>query len=307
MQRDIIIKSSVSRLPEGRLKSNLGDLARCTPLLKCLSDEYLWLTDGRGAEILKWFIDPENIRRFGEDLEQDYDDTETRIFNLDNFVADSELLSRLKGGWRGFIPLSDSEVAPENEAIASLEPYRKRTLDLSYQQALIEGLGFVWREQDYAYPKVDSCIEADIGFNWRIHHEWPSKSWPEEYWFALEDLLSTYTVSYQRGLNNFEEYLRWLASCRIIVTPDTLGLHLSSALRKRVVAVTGPTDSREYSYGRIAWLKPPARDCLPCNLPVCPEEEGCLKEITPEMVACLIEDLVEMELSGAHDEATLSV
>ena len=80
------------------------------------------------------------------------------------------------------------------------------------------------------------------------------------------------------------------------LTQDTLGLHLASALRKKVVAVVGPTENREFSYGRVVSLKPDPRGCMPCNLPACKVGKECLSEITVECVA----DTVTGMLSGLN-------
>lgn len=276
------------------MKSNLGDLVRSTVLLECLGDDYFWLSDRRGAEILEWFLKREKIGVLAEYNIENAVKPGTIIHNLDNFPSAASIFRKRSLEWRGFVPVGKGEVAPANEKISALEPYHNAALRIPFQQALLEGLGFIWLKQDYAHPRIEAEIEADLGFNWNVHPEWVSKIWPNDYWRALElILMEKFTVSWQKGLNDFSEYIKWLASCRVIVTVDTLGLHLASALRKPVIAIVGPTDCREYSYGRIIWVTPGSRDCMPCHLPHCPEGVGCLTEILPVRVAGVVNRLME--------------
>jgi heptosyltransferase-2 len=154
-------------------------------------------------------------------------------------------------------------------------------------------MGFKWLEQDYMIPKIKSLEEYDIGLNFDVHPEWKSKKWPMEYWQELNNLLSKdFKVSFQRGLNNFEEYLKWLASCRIIVTCETFGLHLASALRKKTIALVGPLENSEYPYGRIELITPQKRKCMPCNQKECNYGKSCIEEITPEQVKSKVMDII---------------
>jgi len=291
MAESLIIKSSYSRLSDGSLKSNCGDLLRSMVLLECIGDSCLWLTDERGKSLIRWFVDPGNIITFNEGINNSKVSRDVDIYNIDNFVCSSELFNRLSGNWRGFIRDVKDRLRPENQIIALTEPYSKVESKISFQQALVEGMGFRWKEQDYTPCRVEQDTITDVGLNRHVHPEWKSKSWPVENWIALaETLQKYYSVSWQKGLNNFDEYINWVASCRVIVTQDSLGLHLASALRKRVVAVVGPTESREFSYGRVLSLKPGPRDCMPCNLPACKVGKECLSEITVECVADTIMD-----------------
>lgn len=280
--KSLIIRTSYSKLPNGEIKSNFGDLIRCTIILSCIKEDYIWLTDNRGKELLKYFLPEEKIltpKDFSGFLEEEF-----VVYNLDNYAFDKDIFFKLKGIWKGFI-LKEKEVIPENEKIEMIQSYFKTNLEMSWQQTFIEGLGFVWKEQDYLTPKISGEIKYDIGFNNNVHIEWNSKKWPEEYWFKLKEMLKKdYSVSFQEGLDNFEEYLKWISSCKLIITPDTLGLHLASSLRKKVILITGPTDNHEYSYGRITFLFPKKRDCMPCNSKNCKYDKTCITEITPEIV-----------------------
>ena len=279
--RTLIIKTASSRLPNKEIKSNFGDLIRYTIVLNCINDDYLWLTDEKGKSLLKYFV-PENKiltpKNFSGFLNEEF-----KIYNFDNYIFD-EILFKLKGRWNGFI-LKKDDVIPENEKIAMIQSYFKIKDNIDWQQNLIECLGFEWKEQDYINPNISEKIEWDIGFNDNVHVEWISKKWPDEYWQELKNLLEKeYTISFQKGLNDFEEYIKWMSSCKIIITCDTLGLHLASALRKKVIVIKGPTKNMEHGYGRITFLYPQKRECMPCNSKECMHGKSCINEITPAMV-----------------------
>ena len=78
----------------------------------------------------------------------------------------------------------------------------------------------------------------------------------------------------------------WLNACRLIVTNDSLGMHLAIALKKKVVALFGPTSCREvYLYGRGVILLP--RDtygCIPCLESRCVQKTHCMEFIRTEEV-----------------------
>lgn len=286
MIKDLIIKSSYSKLPDGKLKSNLGDLVRSTVLLDCLSSDFLWLTDCRGKEILKKFLPDEKIIAY-EDIKKDSFKFIENVYNIDNYCNDKKIFDGLAGKWFGYIS-NGEKIFPQNKLIESITPYIRPVNKKSWQENLITGMGFKWENQDYILSVENLRGSKDIGLNCYVHSEWCSKNW--SYWKELEEELSKkYSVSWQKGLDNFEEYFAWINSCDLIITGDTFGMHLASALRKKVIAIVGPTESGEFSYGRIKFIKPKLRDCMPCNSPKCKTGENCLMEIKAKQVKEAIE------------------
>ena len=111
-----------------------------------------------------------------------------------------------------------------------------------------------------------------------MHPDWTSKLWSKASWEKAKETLSKagYSVSWQQGLNDFNEYMAWMNSCRLVISVETLGLHLTSALKKKVIALIGPTTNTEFSYGRVTDLRPKPRACMPCNMPKCNQETHCM-------------------------------
>jgi heptosyltransferase II len=72
------------------------------------------------------------------------------------------------------------------------------------------------------------------------------------------------------------------AACDIIVTGDSLGMHMGIALQKWIVAWFGPTCEQEIDlYGRGVKLKTPAA-CSPCWSRTCSKDPMCYDLVAPE-------------------------
>ena len=122
-------------------------------------------------------------------------------------------------------------------------------------------------------------------------------------------------VCWQQSLNSIRHYMDWIAACRMIITCDSLGLHLALAMKKKVVALFGPTVPEQiYMYGQGVKLTPACeRSCLGCMGPRCDFEQSCMEFITPEMVLDTVEILMpgrraaETEKAGREYAALVGV
>jgi ADP-heptose:LPS heptosyltransferase len=83
--------------------------------------------------------------------------------------------------------------------------------------------------------------------------------------------------------NSLLEFAGFISMMDLIVCSDTLGMHLAIALKKKVIALFGPTCPQEIDlYGRGTKLFSGA-SCAPCYRQTCPDGK-CLREITPARV-----------------------
>lgn len=284
----LIVKGSYSTLPSGELKSTLGDVVRATVLLDCIDGDWLWLTDGRSLPILERFVDRSRLVTDAGEAARQARPNGLTVFNADTGPVALEAACRIGGSWHGYVrDDAGARWVPENPRIAAITPYSGGLpAGLSWQQAMVEGMGFAWSRQDYALPLQTPAAAFDVGLNWEVAAAWESKRWPRSHWTVLEALLTrSCSVSWQAGMDDMATYLDWLAVSRLVVTCDSLGLHLASAMRKKVVALLGPTSVSEYPYGRVAFIVPPSRSCMPCEAPVCRELPHCMPAISPEMVS----------------------
>lgn len=279
----IIFKMSYSQMPDGSSKSNLGDLLRSSIILSCLDTTAYWVTDVIGRQVLSWFIPEEQI--FTIEAPAPSLQTVKRIFLLDNFLPPDEYRYLLKFECRGFLPGSCGGVHPANDFMAATEPYKHAFSSISWQESLVRGCGFDWEGQDYPLPLFSEKTSATVGFNHHVHKDWQSKQWPELFWKELELLLTCESISWQQGLDNLTEYIRWISSNCVVVTCDSFGLHLASAFRKQVVVLAGATSCREYTYDRVHFLTGELRNCMPCNNPICNFPPSCMENINPIAVS----------------------
>ena len=88
------------------------------------------------------------------------------------------------------------------------------------------------------------------------------------------------------GLNNsIREFASLIRLCDLLVTADTLALHIAVALGKKVVALFGPTSSHEIDLcGLGEKLSADHLDCLCCYKQKCDRKPDCMESITPGMV-----------------------
>jgi heptosyltransferase-2 len=90
---------------------------------------------------------------------------------------------------------------------------------------------------------------CDIGLNWQVGAKWKSKQLPMSTWKMIESSLSQeYSICWQQGMNQLDDYIDWIAGCRLIVTTDSLGLHLAIVLGIPIVAYFSITSSREIDH-----------------------------------------------------------
>lgn len=92
--------------------------------------------------------------------------------------------------------------------------------------------------------------------------------------------------------NSISEYAAIVGLCDIVLTGDTLTMHLGIALKKQVVVFFGSTAQQEIDlYGRGIKLLPRVR-CSPCYRKRCSIGERCMREITPKRIIRAIERFI---------------
>jgi heptosyltransferase-2 len=146
-----------------------------------------------------------------------------------------------------------------------------------------------------------------IGINTGSGKRWPMKSLPFDALAALiKRLKNNYHVLLLGGpqeieqntnlskltgavdtgcTNTLREFAGIVNQCTLIITGDTLALHIALALQKKLVTVFGPTSSHEIDLFSSGEKLIPAVDCLCCYLPSCDKSPTCMDLIT-------IDDLV---------------
>lgn len=302
MSKVLIIKLGYTETLDNSLSltTSLGDVLRTTFVLNFFkSCDVSWLVDEKAIPLLE---DNPHINRILAYNQQVLDDLKKERFDIIvNFEKLPEVykvvnfLDCNKCFGFGFHNGSSAKSSGGRRLIELSQDVDKRRANKDcWQKVLSESLGEEWKGERYILGyKPRTEVVHDIGFNWQTSAKWKNKPWPLYCWRELERLIGgKYSVSWQQGLDSLYEYIDWINSCRLIVTGDSLGLHLSLALSKRVIALFGPTSHTEinfYNCGTFILPESPY-NCIPCLKPVCDRERPCMEYIFPEMVKDKIED-----------------
>ncbi len=309
MAKILIIKLGYSETIDAGISkvTSLGDVLRTTVILYAFAGDHItWLVDEQAYPLLEG--NPLISRILPYDLTSSLQLQHERfdtVINLEKVPGICALADSISA-WRRYGFRFDeqqgvAEAYDGCERVVSLcrDGDLKRTYRGSWQESLLHIVGAEWEGQEYILgyqPKNNECF--DVGLNWAVGSKWPNKGWPHNNWETLKTLLNgTYTWSVQQGMNELHDYMDWINSCRLLVTNDSLGLHIALALRKKVVVLYGPTNPNEtYFYGRGEVIYPNAPyGCIPCLTSVCRQERCCMEFISPERVMESID-----RLSTAH-------
>ncbi len=279
MKKILIIKTGLSEtfVEHDSTTPSLGDVLRSTVLLAAFADaEVSWLASTESASLL-------SLCSGISHLVFDFTDVRTRAYDIIvNLETDRRALEVFRASKAkekfGFIN-------PERErlcgSVDQVWPALILASHMTWQEGLYRLIGREWRGEEYGLSaEPEGRPQFDVGLNWAVGAKWPTKSWRKESWKKLSNKLSSQkTVSWQQGFDSIEEYVEWISSCRTVITHDSLGLHLALALKKKVVAIFGPTPREQvYLYGRGLALRPPASEfpCAPCWKTVCPKSVTCM-------------------------------
>lgn len=294
MAKVLIIKLGYSETIDSGIGkvTSLGDVLRTTVILYPFTDDHVtWLVDEQAYPLLEGnpFIQrilPYELTSVLQ-LQRERFDT---VINLEKVpgvcaLADSITAWR-RYGFRFDELLGEAEAYDGCEKVVSLckDGDFKRTYQGSWQESLLQVVGASWDGQEYVLgyqPKTEEIF--DVGLNWAVGSKWPNKAWPPDKWNDLKALIEgRYTFSMQQGMDDLQAYMDWINSCRLLVTNDSLGLHIALALRKKVVVLYGPTNPNEtYFYGRGEVLYPDVDlPCIPCLERSCSREKGCIEFIS---------------------------
>jgi heptosyltransferase-2 len=296
----LIMKVGYSETLDAEIGSitSYGDVLRTTVLLNLYKDDHVtWLVDEKALPILKGnpHIDRILIYNLTSVLQLQAEQFDT-IINLEKVpglcaLADSISAWR-RHGFRFDVRTGEAEAYDGTHGVLDIcrNIESKRHRKVCWQEGLFEMVGAQWKGEEYVFgPRPLSKEKYDIGFNHLVGNKWPLKGWPIDNWKRLEKLIGTsHSVSWQQGQDDMEKYFDWINSCRVIVTNDSFGMHIAMALKKKFIAVFGPTHCEEnHLYGLGVAFAPKGLDCdlFPCREDQCRHfKSGCTTTTTPEMV-----------------------
>jgi heptosyltransferase-2 len=172
-----------------------------------------------------------------------------------------------------------------------------------------------------------------IGFNFGAGARWQLKRWPLESYLELGWRLSEEKgatilllggrgesedagrlVDRSRGLfihtgsdNPLPRFAALVNLCDVVVTGDTLALHMALGLGRRAVALFGPTSASEIEmYGRGTKITPPV-ECVCCYRSRCSVTPSCMEKIPVdtvfESVAAELDKLESNSMERTHESS----
>ncbi len=320
-RRVLFIKHGFSETCDHKVSSvvSLGDVFRCTCLLEAFCGwDVTWITANAAADLLAenhlidhlYLADEPKALPEGA-ISGPYD----MLVNLEKQKDWCEFAAAVSAenryGFRDWAAEGDEAFYPASAKALSTALQRQEYRPL--QETLFATVGLEWQGERYRLgyqPRVSPIY--DIGLNYHVGSKWPTKAWPRKNWDKLYEILSPYySVSWQQSLNSVRHYIDWVSSNRLLITCDSLGLHLALGLRRQVVALFGPTSAEQiYLYGLGVKLSAPCvRACVPCFRPHCDYDESCMDMITVEMVVDAVRDRLaprrRMPLPPAEKEITV--
>jgi len=291
----LIVKVGYSETldPEVSTVTSYGDVLRTTVLLNLYKNDHVtWLVDEKAYPILKGnpWIDRILIYNLTSvlQLQKEHFDTVINLEKVPGICALADSVNAWRRyGFRFDVRSGEAEAyeGTENALMLCQDEQIKRT-----HNRYFEMVGAEWAGEQYVLGyEAKSKVQYDIGFNYKVGTKFPFKAWPHENWGTLGDLIGDqYSVSWQEGLENMEEYYEWINSCKLIITNDSFGMHVAIALKKNVIALFGPTQFREtHLYGLGECLYPELFVCdeFPCKVNECIHfPDTCMSLITPERV-----------------------
>ena len=305
----LIIKLGYSETldPEMSKVVSLGDVVRCTVVLEALKEKY-------PNSNITWLVAPEAFPLVAENsylnrvliwdefvpfvLMREQFDMVVNLEKIHGICALADMIQAWeKVGFR-FDSRSGEYSAYERSVGATKYIQSKASGEKSHdiwQRVLVEMVGCEWKGQEYSLGyKPEPKQFYDVGFNYCVGSKWPTKAMAKERWEELAKKLELQNISYswQQGMSNLYEYMDWIAGCKVLVTSDSLGVHLALAMKKSVVVLFGSTSGEEiYYYNRGVSVYPKKTqgiissfDCIPCYESKCKQSVHCMDFIELDRV-----------------------
>ena len=155
-----------------------------------------------------------------------------------------------------------------------------------------------------------------IGMNVGVGPKWPSKGWPVKNWEELihklnsqnynllllggpeetgriQNLKAKFPFLIDTGTeNSVIEFAAIVNECDLVITCDTLTLHIATAMDKKIIVLIGPTSAAElYLYEKGIKLTP-SFECKCYYERKCTESISCMESISSESVLKEIEKIL---------------
>lgn len=89
--------------------------------------------------------------------------------------------------------------------------------------------------------------------------------------------------------NHVRHFATLVGACDLVITGDTLAMHLALALKRRTIVLFGPTSAAEIEMYGLGEKVVPVMNCLTCYKPTCDFVPNCMDLITTDIVEAAVE------------------
>jgi ADP-heptose:LPS heptosyltransferase len=164
-----------------------------------------------------------------------------------------------------------------------------------------------------------------IGLNTGAGGRWPLKQWREDGYVELVTRLAANTdaqfvllggpgevernerlktrtpvAMFDPGCDNaIRHFAAMLGFCDVVITGDTLAMHLALALKRRAVVLFGPTSAPEIELYGLGEKVVPTMACLSCYKTSCDFVPNCMDLISTDMVEAAVRRQLALALRHA--------
>lgn len=150
------------------------------------------------------------------------------------------------------------------------------------------GAGGRWAYKQWTHEHQEAFLRLADAAGWRVM----LLGGPEEVQRHRELLTFAASLAVHDGgnHNSYGGFGALVQQCRVIVTSDSLAVHVAAARRVPAVVLFGPTSAPEIElYGRGSKIVPEGLPCLCCYLPRCDRVPHCQALIEPETVVAAVQ------------------
>jgi heptosyltransferase-2 len=250
----------------------LGDVLRTTTLLRVLPPGVTWMTSAKSAPLLEQnpFIERLCLGESldGSILREPFD----LVINLEDEIAAARLAAQVTADRRLGPYVGENGVAYDEASRAWFDmslssrfgrekaDELKRENSKSYQELIFGMLGKKFEGQEYVLksPNGVAPVPGLIGLESRVGDVWPMKQWNKFDGLARELERLGFRLKFFEQRPRLEQYIKDVQECEVVVSGDTLAMHIALALRKKVVAIFTCTSPQEiHDYGRLIKIVSP--------------------------------------------------